>query len=168
MNGTSFEYSTRLGEIAYRQLNALPARQQTEVFQFIGKLYQAQLEGDSFSKGMAKVAFTHNSETNEVQYSLNCHLSKAYNLLTEAQKVVDSLSDIYLDDALADTPNEDIKASLTTALSQAQAGQRLPLEDLWQPCDDDPTPDDEAMQQLDELIEATEAAAREEATDVQD
>lgn len=134
---SSFEFSSTLGEIAYRQINALPAKQQLEVFEFIGKLYQAQLEGDD--QRSVAILFRHNPQNNEVSYLLKCHLAKAFDLLTEAQKVVDSLSDIYLD--------------------------KPPLEDLWQPCDDDD--DDEASQQLDESIESTEAA-REKATDAQD
>jgi hypothetical protein len=128
---SDFQYD-RLGSIAYRQINQLPQEAREQVYQFTGRLYQQHLEGDT--AGAVKVSLKHSSETNELHYSLYCPLSKAASLLAEAQKVIENLSDIYLDEESscdqANTPNEDIKASLIQALTEAELGERLPLSSI--------------------------------------
>lgn len=99
-----FELKSDQGEIAAKQLNALDDALQHQVYEFIGKLYQSQLEDDTST---VKITLKHNPETHDVQYSLVCHLSKAVNLIDEAKKVIEALSERYLDD-VADMPEEQL------------------------------------------------------------
>lgn len=106
------ESMIRKVHIANEQLKALSETHQQQVYEFVGKLYQRQLEGDEEAAERAVVSFKHDPGTDVITYQLICSLRVADQLLEETQKICVQISEHKAAQEVEPPTDEDAEALL--------------------------------------------------------